>query len=130
MRWMKWIGWLSVILLVISCFTPWVYIASKQITVSGIAAPGTNFGKPGYFHFFFSFLFICFSILPRIWAKRTNVFIAGFNLAWAIRNYFLVTFCQMGECPEKKSGIYLIVIASLLMLLASMFPDMKLKNST
>ncbi len=34
MRWMKWIGLAAAILLIISCFIPWVFIESKNITVT------------------------------------------------------------------------------------------------
>ncbi|HEU4576120.1 MAG TPA: hypothetical protein VFS36_14045 [Chitinophagaceae bacterium] len=128
MRWMKWIGLLSVLLLLISCFTPWVLIASKQMVISGVDATGTNFGKPGYFHFFLSFFYVLFTFIQRVWAKRFNLLVSGLNIAWAIRNYIIISACQMGECPEKQSGIYLIVLASALMLLAAVFPDVKLKE--
>jgi hypothetical protein len=126
MRWMKWIGLAAAGLLIISCFIPWVFIESKNITVTGINAEGTSFGKPGYFHLLMSIIFLLFSFIPRVWAKRSNLLITGLNIAWGIRNYFLITACQMGDCPEKKSGIYLILLASLLMMVTALFPDMKL----
>ena len=115
-------------LLIFSCFTPWVIIESKNITVSGIDAAGTNFGKPGYFHFIMTTLFVVFLLIPRVWAKRSNLLICAFNIAWAVRNYIIISACQMGECPEKKSGLYLTLFASAVMLLSSFFPDIKLKN--
>lgn len=126
MRWMKWAGLAAVTLLIISCFLTWVVITSKNITVSGIDATGTSFGKPGYFHFFFSFFFILFTLIPRIWAKRVNLLVTAMNMAWAIRNYFIISACRGGECPEKHNGIYLILLASLLMLVSALFPDIKL----
>ena len=128
MRWMKWAGLAAVTLLIISCFLTWVVITSKNITVSGIDAAGTSFGKPGYFHFFFSFFFISFTLIPRIWAKRVNLLVTAMNMAWAIRNYFIISACRGGECPEKHNGIYLIVLASLLMLVSALFPDIKLSE--
>jgi hypothetical protein len=59
MRLMKWIGIAAAILLTISCFTPWVVIESKNITISGIDATGTNYGKPGYFHIIMAFFLPC-----------------------------------------------------------------------
>ena len=126
MRYMKWIGLFAVVLLIVSCFIPWVTIPSKNIVVSGVESTGTNFGKPGYTHFVLSFFFIIFHFIPRLWAKRSNLLVVALNIAWAVRNYFLITACQMGDCPEKKSGIYLILFASLLMMAAALFPDMKL----
>ena len=125
-RYMKWIGLAAAILLVLSCLSPWVIIESKKITVSGIDTSGTNFGKPGYFHLVMTFFFLIFSFTPRVWAKRLNLLVTALNMAWAIRNYFIISSCQGGDCPDKQMSIYLIVLASVLMLMAALFPDMKL----
>ncbi|MBK5269952.1 MAG: hypothetical protein JJE22_02950, partial [Bacteroidia bacterium] len=114
------------ILLIISCFIPWVIIESRNITVSGVDASGTNFGRPGYFHLIMSFLFLLLSFIQKVWAKRSNLLVTALNLGWAIRNYILISTCEMGDCPLKKAGIYILIPASVLMLVASMFPDMKL----
>lgn len=126
MKHMKWAGLLIVGLLIASCFTPWVVIASKNIIVSGIDATGTNFGKPGYIHFILSFFFIFFHLLPKVWAKRWNLLIVGLNIAWAVRNFFIISACRDGECPEKQIGLYLVLISSFLLMVSAMFPDIKL----
>ena len=126
MRWMKWFGIAAVILLIISCFSTWVVIESKNIVVTGVDATGTSFGKPGYFHLFFSFFFILFTFIPRIWAKRTNLLVTALNMAWAIRNYFIVTACQGGDCPDKHTSIFILLLASLIMLISALFPDIQL----
>ena len=128
MRYMKWIGLLAVILLVVSCFLPWVIIISKNIVVSGIDSTGTNFGKPGYTHFVLSFFFIVFHFIPKLWAKRVNLLIVALNIAWAIRNFFIISMCREGECPEKQIGLWLVMLASVLMLVAALFPDVQLKD--
>ena len=128
MRHMKWFGLLAVILLVGSCFFPWVIIPSKNIVVSGVGSPGTNFGKPGYAHFVLSFFFIIFHFIPKLWAKRVNLLIVALNIAWAIRNYFIISMCREGECPEKQIGLWLVLLASVLMLIAALFPDVQLKE--
>ena len=128
MRWMKWIGLISALLLIFSCFFPWVIIISKGITIRGVETTGTNFGKPGYFHLFLSFLFIVFNFIERIWAKRINIFVVAINLAWAIRNYIIISACQGGECPEKKMALYAVVLGSILMLVTALFPDIEVQN--
>ena len=125
---MKWVGLVAVILLVVSCFLPWVIIPSKNIIVSGVDSTGTNFGKPGYTHFVLSFFFVIFHIVPKLWAKRVNLLIVALNIAWAIRNYFIITMCREGECPQKQIGLWLVMLASVLMLIAALFPDIKLKE--
>jgi len=125
MRYMKWIGPAAAVLLIVSCFSPWVFIESRNITVSGINAMGTNFGKPGYFNLLMTAFFLICTFIQRIGAKRTNLFITALNLGWAIRNYFMITACQGGDCPTKKTGIYLMMLASILMMISALFPDMK-----
>ena len=128
MRYMKWIGLAAVILLVVSCFLPWVFISSQKIIVSGVDSTGTNFGKPGYTHFVLGFFFIVFHFIPKLWAKRVNLLIVALNIAWAIRNYFIISMCRVGECPEKQIGLWLVLLASALILIAALFPDVKLKE--
>ena len=123
---MKWIGLLAALALIIACFMPWVYIESKSITVTGIEASGTTFGKPGYFHLVLAALFLVFHFTPRIWAKRVNLLVSVLNIGWAVRNYFLISACAGGECPEKKIGLYVVLGSSFLMLLAALLPQMKL----
>ncbi len=125
MRYMKWVGLFAVVLLIVACFSPWVVIESKNITVSGIDATGTNFGKPGYFHFFCAFFFIIFTMIPRIWAKRWNLPVVALNVAWAIRNFMVIAVCRGGECPSRKIGLWMMLLASVLMLVSALFPDME-----
>ena len=126
MRYMKWIGLAAAALLILSCFTPWVFIESKNITVSGVESTGTNFGKPGYIHFVLVAVFLFCSFVPKVWAKRLNLLVTGLNVGWAIRNYFLISACMGGECPVKNTGLYGVMLASLILLIAAMFPDIKL----
>jgi hypothetical protein len=125
---MKWIGLLATIALIVACFFPWVFIESKNITVTGIDATGTSFGKPGYFHFVLAAFYLFFHFTPRIWAKRMNLLIAALNIGWAARNYFIISACAGGECPEKKTALYVVLISSVIMLLAALFPKIKLQE--
>jgi hypothetical protein len=128
MRVLKWAGLVAALLLIISCFLPWVIIESRQITITGIDAPGTNYGRPGYFNLLMTIFFVLFTLVQRVWAKRANLLIVALNLAWAVRNYFILSTCQAGECPSRQTGIYLLLIASVTMLASGLFPDMKTKD--
>lgn len=129
MRFVKWLSIIAPLLLVIACYLTWVVISSKNIVITGVSAEAMGFGKPGYIHLLFSFSFILFTFIPRIWAKRSNLIIAPLNLAWALRNYFMISACGWGECPEKHVGLYLVVAASVLLLVASLFPGFALPKS-
>ena len=128
MKWMKWIGLAAAILLVVSCFITWVVIPSKNIVVTGVSAEGTNYGRPGYFNLLMTSFFVILTFIPRIWAKRLNLLATALNFAWTLRNYFVITACMAGECPQKHSGIYLLMLASAVLLVSSLFPDMKLPD--
>ena len=128
LRIIKWLGIVSALLLVFSAFIPWVYIESRNITVTGLHAAGTNFGSPAYFHFAMVACFLTFTLIPRIWAKRWNLLVVALNLGWAIRNFLIIPACEGGECPVKKTGLYLSLITSVIILIAALFPDMKVPS--
>ena len=123
------LGLLAAIALIDVCYAPWSFIVSKNILISGMHATGTHCGRPGFMNIFLGAIMIIFFFIPTIWAKRTNVFIAAFNLAWSIRNYLLVTGCLMGDCPEKRYGIYLLILLSIVTLLMTFFPKINMPEA-
>ncbi len=127
MKYSKWIGLASALMLIIAAFLPWVRIESQHIVISGVDASGTNYGKPAYIHFVLLFFFIVFTIVPRLWAKRGNLFVVALNTAWALRNFLVIGTCKAGECPIRETGFYLMLLASSLMLYSALFPDIKIK---
>jgi hypothetical protein len=130
MRWSKWMGLAAGLVLIAACFMLWASLPARNITISGVNTDGTSFGKPGYFHLLLGGIFLILHFIPKIWAKRTNLIVTALNLAWAVRNYFIITVCRQGECPEKHTGIYLVLIMSALLLVAALFPDIKLPQQT
>jgi hypothetical protein len=126
MRYMKWIGLVFAVVLVVACFIPWVTISSKSITITGVDAAGTNYGKPGYFNLVMTVFFIFFTLMPRVWAKRANLLVVALNVGWSFRNFFILSACQAIECPEKETGLFLMLVSSLGMLASALFPDMKI----
>lgn len=124
-RFFKWAGLVAALTVIISCFLPWIYVESRQLEITGMQTTGTNFGKPGYLHLILAAAFLLLHFIPVLWAKRVNLLVAALNIAWAIRNYFLITSCNFGECPEKEAAIFLVLLGSALMMVAALFPDMK-----
>jgi hypothetical protein len=127
MKYSNYIGVIAAIALIICCFLPWIYIESINATITGLSAEHTNFGKPGILHIFFSTLSVALFLIPAIWAKRTNLFVGSFNFAWAIRNFLMLTHCELGECPHKFFWIYFLVLCSILLLIMTMLPKVQLK---
>lgn len=120
------IGIIAVLAMAVLCFMPWTFISSRQITVTGMHAEGTNFGRPGLFHLILGTVAAIMFLVPRIWAKRTNVFVAALNIAWAFRNYLLLSSCMMGECPEKKPALYLLLLVAVIIQIMALLPKVTL----
>ena len=85
-----------------------------------------NYGKPGKVLVTIGIAAMVLMILPKIWAKRTNLFVCALGMGYAIKSYILYVSCYNAYCPEKKIGIYLMFISTIMMLVCSAFPDMKL----
>lgn len=125
MKYSQTAGIIAVFIMAALCWAPWSYVPDGNLTFTGMHA-GDNYGRPGILHLFFGAVLIIFFLIPKIWAKRTNIFIAAINLAWGIKNLILMGSCYMGVCPEKKPSIYALVAICALIQAATLFPGIKL----
>jgi hypothetical protein len=66
--------------------------------------------------------------IPDIWAKWINLFIAALTLAYAIKTFILFSSCYNNYCPQKLFSLYLMVFCTVVMLLAAVFPKLKIKT--
>ena len=48
------------------------------------------------------------------------------NFAWAVRNYFVLSQCEGGDCPQRQPALYFVALSSLLTLVAALFPKLEL----
>lgn len=128
MKYSNYTGIITAFLLITVCFIPWVYIETVNVVVSGVSAPHTNFGRPGALHIFFAITAIFLFAVQKVWAKRLNLIVGTLNFAWSIRNFLIITQCEMGDCPQKKPGIYAIVIFSFLMFVMTLLPKLEVKS--
>ena len=129
MRIFIWLAVICIVAIAIACVYPWVIIESVGITVTGFDESTTNYGKRGYAHVMFTGLYLLFLFIPRLWAKRTNIFLGAINLAWAV-SHFLVFRCEAGECPEKQPALWIVLISSIILLIATFFPGLKQKTDS
>jgi amino acid permease len=128
MKYSKWIGLAAAIALIISCFLPWAYYPDLDKVFTGFFSEKNVYGRPGKVFIFFAVAAIVLFLVPRVWAKRLNMLICALILAFAVKTYILFTSCYRGTCPDKKEGLYILVISSLIILIASVLPDLKLKK--
>jgi hypothetical protein len=114
MRLRKWLAILSTALLIGSLYFPWVTIESKNIVISGMNATGTNFGKPGLLNLVLAIAFLLLLLINRNWSKVAAFFVSALNIAWAVRNYVVVSTCSGGICPVKHTALYVLLISAIL----------------
>ncbi|MEP6583612.1 MAG: hypothetical protein ABJA90_05080 [Ginsengibacter sp.] len=128
MKYYKVLGLFACALLILSCFLPWAYYADLDKTFNGFFSEKNNYGKPGKFFFFFAIASLVLIYLDKIWAKRVHLFLSALNLGYLIKTYILFTSCYNAYCPEKRAGLYLLIVSSVLIMIVSIFPDLKIAN--
>jgi hypothetical protein len=128
MKYSQWIGIAAALLLAFACFMPWAYFPDLGKEFTGFFSEQNRYGRPGKILTFFSAIMILLFVIPRVWAKRTNMIIAAITLAFVIRAYILYTGCYGGICPEKRPGIFLLLLASVLTVAAALLPDLPVKQ--
>lgn len=127
MKYSQWIGIVAVILLVVSCFLPWTWYPDLNKAFTGFYSESNNYGRPGKVFVALGAVAVLFFLVPRVWAKRWNLFICAITFAFAIKSFLLFSGCYRGICPDRKSGIWLMAISAGLMLAMSIVPDLKMK---
>ncbi len=128
MKFYKQIGCIACLLLVISCFLPWAYYPDLHESFNGFYSEHDLYGKPGKLFIFFAICAVLLIFIDKIWAKRTLIFIAAFNLGYLIRTYILFTTCYHAFCPQKQYGIFLLILSSMVLMVVSFFPDLVVKE--
>lgn len=126
MKYYKQIGFAASLLLVISCFLPWAYYPDLNKYFNGFFSE--VYGKPGKVFFFFAVCSVVLIFIDKIWAKRMLIFVEAFNIGYLIRTYILYTSCYNTICPHKEYGIYLLMLSSIVLMVISFFPDLKMKD--
>jgi hypothetical protein len=128
MKYYKITGFIACALLVISCFLPWAYYPDLHTSFTGFYSEQGMYGKPGKVFIFFAVCCLSLILINKVWAKRTCIFFAAFNTGYLIKTYVLFTSCYNTICPQKQYGLYLLILSCVLLMIVSVFPNMKLKN--
>ena len=120
-----WTGFFSCIFLAVSCFIPWIHINSINETLTGMNvkpfATGNNYGNPGKFIIILTSIIFIFMLIPRIWAKRVNLFLSALLLAFALRSFVIFSGSLFEGEVERKMGLYLVLFLPIIILIACIF---------
>lgn len=123
----KWIAISASLLLIISCFMPWAYYPDIDKVFTGFFSEKNLYGKPGKWLTVMAVISLLCHLLPQVFFKRVNLLLMALNLAYAIKTYIVFAACYHGYCPEKRVGIFLMLITSILLMLTAVFPSGKVK---
>lgn len=121
-------GLTACIALITSCFFPWAYFADIGQYFTGLYSYQNQYGRPGKFLILIAVVVFIFMLLPKIWAKRTNLFICAVGVGYAIKSYILFTSCYKAYCPQPKPAIFIMLVSIIVMLVAAVFPNLKLEE--
>jgi hypothetical protein len=127
-RYSKWISLLAFVILLASCFMPWTYHADINNYFTGFYSEKNMYGKPAKLLLTFGGITTVCSFIPVLWLKRTAFLAGGLNVAYAIKNFLLFGSCYRGYCPEKQSGLYIMLFASFVIFIMAFLPDGKVKE--
>lgn len=122
----KLIGLFTCALLAVSCFLPWAYYSDLHKSFNGFFSEQNVYGKPGIVFMFIAVVSIILIYTNRIWAKRLHIILCLLNIAYLIKTYILFTTCYATLCPQKEYGLYLLILSSILLMVVSVMPDMKI----
>lgn len=130
MKYSQLIGVLAVGLLVASCFMPWAYYPDIDKTFNGFFSEQNQYGKPAKLIIILGSFAVLMFLIPKVWAKRWNLLITALIVAYGIKNFITYSGCYNTYCPEKKAGIWIMLASSVLILVMSLLPDLKVPNNT
>ena len=126
---MHYTGIAACLLLIAACFIPWVHYNNINETFTGFHvtkfSTGNYYGRAGIIICVFTAIILLFTLISKVWAKRVNLFLSAVLFAYCIRTYIIFTSALFEGEVEKKTGIYLIIVLSFIILIASVFPKIE-----
>lgn len=128
MKYSQRIGLAAVFLVIAASFMPWAWFPDLQKNFTGFFSEQNRYGRPGIVLVFLGVFEIVFFLIPRIGAKRANIFFAAVSLAWAFKSYWLFTACYRGTCPNARIGLFLVLGGAIVAMAACLTPNIPVKQ--
>ena len=119
-------GIIACIGIIATCFLPWTHYADINETFTGFHVipfkTGNYYGKAGIPITVMATIILVLMLVPRLWAKRFNLFFSAILIAYTVRTYIVFTSALFEGEVVKYAGIYIIVVLSFVILICSLFP--------
>lgn len=114
--------------LIAGSFLPIAYYPDLNKVFTGFFSENNLYGKPGKLFIFIAVASVILAFVNKAWAKGVNLLFAAVNVAFYIKTYVLFTSCANGLCPEKRYGLYVLMGATVLLLVTALLPDLKIAS--
>ncbi len=106
MKYSQWMGVAGALLVIAACFMPWAWFPDIQKEFTGFFSEQNRYGRPGKVLIFFSVIQIFLFLVPRVWAKRANIFVGAVAFAWGVKSYILYSACYRGYLSRAAGGSF------------------------
>ncbi len=121
-KYSPWFALVAFGLLVMACFMPWTFHEDLGKSFTGFFSEKNIYGKPGKFLLIAGGLTTLIAFVNIVWLKRVALFLSAINVAYAVTAFIRFGSCYDGYCPERKIGLFLMLICTIALLAVSMLP--------
>jgi hypothetical protein len=128
----KYSPWFALVffgLLVLACFLPWTFHEDIGKNFTGFFSEKNIYGKPGKFLVIAGGLTTLIAFVKIVWLKRVALFLSAINVAYAVTAFIRFGSCYDGYCPERKFGLFLMLVTTIALLVISMLPKGIVKST-
>ena len=126
-KFLHYTGIITCLALIAACFMPWVHYNNINETFTGFNVTkfttGNYYGKAGVTITVISIIILACMLVPKMGAKRLNIFMGALLLAYCIRTYIIFTSALFEGELVKQPGIYLVVILPFIIMVSAVFPN-------
>jgi hypothetical protein len=129
-RYSKWVTLFGALLMITACYLPWAFYPDLNKSFTGFFSENNIYGKPAKLLIIFAVFNVLAQFLNSVFLKRVNLLLMALGFAYAIKSYIVYAECYKGYCPQKQVGLYLMVLASAILLITSVLPSGTLKEDS
>jgi hypothetical protein len=120
MKWKHWMGLVACVALISASFMHWTFYPDIQKYFTGFFTEKNYYGRPGIFLSFFAGIGILSYLTRKVWLTRINLIAGGLCMGYAIKSFLLFVSSYDGYVPERQAGIYIMIVAAFVNMVAAM----------
>lgn len=115
-----WMGLIACAALIGASFLHWTFYPDIQKYFTGFFTEKNYYGRPGIFLCFFAGIGMLSYITRKVWLTRINLIAGGLCAGYAIKSFLLFVSSYDGYVPQRQVGIYIMLVAALVNMVAAL----------